>query len=79
MTKIKPMNFFVKFEGDCEVEDILSNALNGIEFEIIKQFELSGAYFVRTNSVSDADIAIDRLNELELVEYASPNYYIEIQ
>ena len=75
----KTKEFFVKFADASQAEEILTNALSEIEFEVVKQFKLSKAFFVRTNSVSDADAAIDRLNEMNTVEYAAPNYYISNQ
>ena len=75
----KTTEFFVVFSDGTNAEETLSQTLNMIDYEIIKQYTSTNAYHIRTNTVESADDAIDLLNELSVVEFAEPNYYLTTQ
>ncbi len=74
----KTNEIFVKAKDDSETEKILKIALSSFEYEIIKVYETTKAYFIAFNSVREADRAIDLLNAREDILYAEPNYIITL-
>ncbi len=76
--EIKTNEIFVNLLDETQINSILSENLEGFQYEIIKQMEMSGSYLVGFDTIEAAEQAISILNGLNEVYYASMNNKISI-
>lgn len=71
----KTNEIFVKaLNDDCE--RILQECLSEYEYEVVKQYTMTGIYMLRFASITTADEAINLLNARSDIKFAEPNYIL---
>ena len=74
----KVNRIFVNLFDETQIDRVLSENLQGFQYEIVNHFSMTGSYVVEFDSITAAEEAVTILNTLEEVNYAEISVKIRL-